>query len=316
MWFNNLIFFSYQTPLSADLDALHEQLHEYRLRPCPPHARETIGFDGIVNEDESRLLHTVNGCHLGALTQRQRLLPSSVLKAALEEKKQQFEAENQHPMSRSDVMQAKETLEFDLLPKAFTIDKKRWFYIDTQKQWIVINSAQVNQASDIIAYLIKSLGSLDYAPIQLNHALPDLMKQWLTEPSSLSYGFQLGGQCQLVRSEEDKTTYNCKDIESHHQHLCELLEEGFQIKSLELIWDEKLSFTLVDNFTFKRVKCLDRLSDDLKENQSLESKLATLDADVALMSGEFRLLMTDFTSLIEQQQDEASSQHKVVEEVS
>ena len=304
MWFNNLIIFSYQTPLAKDLDDVQGQLFEYRLKPCPPHAKETIGFDSILPENQEILLQSANACHLGSLTQRQRLLPASVLKAALEEKKLSFEAEFHKQMSRSDVLQTKETLEFDLLPKAFTVDKKRWFYIDTKKQWIVINSAQANQASDIIAYLIKSLGSLNFAPIQLEHALPSLMQSWVKNPDSLAYGFKLGKQCQLVRSEDDKTTHNCKDIESHHEHLCDMFEQGFQIKSLDLIWEDKISFSLMDTFVFKRLKCLDLISEGLKENQNLESKFAQIDADLALLSGEVRLLMDDFLSLIDNQEDE------------
>lgn len=299
MWFNNLIFFAYETPFANDLEELASQIQEYRLKPCPPHAKSTIGFDSLVSQDPDLLLHTINKCHIGSLTQTQRLLPASVLKAELEEKKQAFEIANQHPMSRSETLQAKETLEFDLLPKAFTVNKKRWFYVDTEKQWVVVNSAQANQASDVIAYLIKALGTHGYTPMQLDHALPELMKQWLITPDSLSFGFSLGKQCQLIRSEDDKTTYNCKDIETHHDHLCDLLEQGYQVKSLELIWEEKMSFSLMDNFVFKRVKCLDIINESLKDNGNLESQLAQFDGDMALLTGELRLLMTDFSSLVE-----------------
>jgi len=299
MWFNNLVFFSYETPLTTDLEDLSTQIAEYRLKPCPPHAKSTMGFDALVSQDQDLLIHSINKCHIGALTQTQRLLPASVLKAALDEKKQAFEVENQRAMPRSEVLQTKETLEFDLLPKAFTVNKKRWFYVDTDKQWVVVNVAQPTQASDVISFLIKALGSHGFVPMELNNALPELMKQWLINPELLSFGFTLGAQCQLVRSEDDKTTYNCKDIETHHEHLCDLLEQGFQVKSLELIWEEKMSFSLMDNCTFKRVKCLDIINESLKDNSNLESQLAQFDGDMALLTGELRLLMTDFSSLVD-----------------
>lgn len=319
MWFNNLIIFSYQAPFTKDLEDLNQQISEFRLKPCPPHAKSIIGFDSIVNQDVDTLIHTINGCHLGALTQTQRLLPTSVLKAALEEKKQQFESENQKSMSRSESLQAKEQLEFDLLPKAFTVDKKRWFYIDTEKQWIVVNSAAANQASDVISYLIKALGAQGYTPMTLEHALPALMKQWLLDPESLAFGFSMGAHCQLVRSEDDKTTYNCKDIEAHHDHLCSLLEQGYQIKSLELLWEDKLSFSLMDNFVFKRVKCLNLISSDLKDNRNLESQISQLDADLALLTGEMRVLLKDFSSLVgcdlEEQPAASSAKSDILSEV-
>jgi recombination associated protein RdgC len=241
---------------------------------------------------------------VGALTQTQRLLPSTVLKAALDEKKQAYEVEHQKAMPRSEMMQTKETLEFDMLPKAFTVNKKRWFYIDTKNKWVVVNTAQASQASDVIAYLIKAFGSQGYTPLELNHALPELMKQWLITPDSLAFGFTLGAQCQLIRSEDDKTTYNCKDIETHHDHLCELLDQGYQVKSLELLWEDKMALQLMDNLVFKRVKCLDILNETLKDNGNLESLWAQFDGDMALLTGEMRQFMTDFSSLVEASPDE------------
>lgn len=303
MWFNNLLFFSYENELPSNDEELQNCLNEYRLKPCPPHAKSIMGFDTIVNQDTETLLHSINGCHIAALTQTQRLLPSTVLAAALEEKKLAYEIEHQKSMPRSEVMQTKETLEFDMLPKAFTINKKRWFYIDTKNKWVVVNLAQATQASDVIAYLIKAFGSLGFAAMELNHALPDLMKQWLITPDSLSYGFSLGTQCQLVRSEDDKTAYNCKDIETHHDHLCELLDQGYQVKSLDMIWEDKMTFQLMDNLVFKRVKCLDILNETLKENSNLESAWAKFDGDMALLTGEIRQFMSDFSSLVDASSD-------------
>lgn len=310
MWFNNLLFFSYETELPTNEEELQELIHEYRLKPCPPHAKSTLGFDTLVSQDNETLIHSINGCHIAALTQTQRLLPSSVLKAALEEKKQAYEIEHQKSMPRSEVMQTKETLEFDMLPKAFTVNKKRWFYIDTKNKWVVVNTAQATQASDVIAYLIKAFGSKGYTPMELNHALPELMKQWLIAPDSLAYGFTMGKQCQLIRSEDDKTTYNCKDIETHHEHLCDLLEQGYHVKSIELIWEEKMTLQLMDNLTFKRVKCLDILNETLKENSGLESAWAQFDGDMALLTGEIRQFMSDFSSLVDVSPEEDNIEAK------
>ena len=55
----------------------------------------------------------------------------------------------------------------------------------------------------------------------------------------------------------------------------------------------------MDNFVFKRVKCLDIINESLKDNGNLESQLAQFDGDMALLTGELRLLMTDFSSLVE-----------------
>ena len=313
MWFNNLIIFQYESKLSPTLEELQSQLMEYRIKHCPPHAKSIIGFDTILPDTPDNYLYSSNNCYLGSFTQKQRLLPASVIKAALDEKKLAYENEYQKRMPRSELMQLKENLEFDMLPKAFTVDKKRWFYIDTKKQWVVINTAQPTQASDIISHLIKAIGSLNYSPLKIDTAIAQFMQAWITAPEMLSYGFKLGKQCQLIRSEDDKTSYNCKDIETHHGYLCELLEQGFIVKSMELIWEDKISFSITDNLIFKRLKCLDSLNEDLKDNQSMDSKWAQLDADLTLLSGEVRLLVNDFTQLLNSNNPSELLENKSIE---
>lgn len=304
MWFNNLLFFTYEKPLEMSIDELKTAMEDYHLKSCPPHAKSVMGFDSLSNHEPDIRIYSTNDCHVGVLTQSQRLLPSSVLNAALEQKKQAYEFDNQRPMNRAETLQAKEMLEFELLPKAFIVDKKRWFYIDTKKQWVVVNSAQPAQASDVLSYLIKVTGSLGYSPLALSDALPELMKQWLQVPLSLGHGFELGKHCQLVHLDEDKSTYNCKDIKLHHQELCELLDKGFAVASIELVWEEKLSFSLTDQFVFKKVKCLDCLTETLKEHRDLATHWAQFDADMALLAGELRNLIADLHSVVQVAQKE------------
>ena len=195
-------------------------------------------------------------------------------------------------MRRAESLQLKEEIEFDLLPKAFTVQKKEWFYIDTTKQWLVINSANLNKASEVVTLLTKALGSLDASPVVLDTDLSTLFASWLREPSSLPEGLAMGKNCLLVTGGEDKSQYTCKDMEQNREEHITLLSQGYLVSSIELVWQERIQFMLTGNFLLKRLKSLDYLEDTIRDNNKLDNEQEQFDANFSLLAGELRDLLT------------------------
>lgn len=291
MWFNNLVVYQFNTPFEKNADELKQALEELRLKPCPPHARQSQGFVAPIDEEKGRI-HSLYGCHLLVAAKEVRLLPSSIIQAVLEERNNAFELTHNRPMRRAEVLQLKEEIEFDLLPKTFSVQKKDWFYIDTNKQWLVINSANPNKASEVITLLTKALGSLDVVPLMPDSDLSTLFARWLHEHTSLPKGLLLAKSCVLVTSGEDKSQYTCKDIEENIEELTTLLAQGYTVSSIELIWQERVQFVLTNNFLLKRLKCLDYLDDAFKDNGKLDDDQEQFDANFSLLIGELRDLLS------------------------
>ncbi len=68
------------------------------------------------------------GASLIAMGKEERLLPRGVIKKLLHEQIQRLEAERGYPVKRAEKAQLAEELEFDLLPKAFCVQKTDlWF---------------------------------------------------------------------------------------------------------------------------------------------------------------------------------------------
>lgn len=291
MWFNNLVVYQFNTPFEKNADELEQDLEEFRLKPCPPHARQSQGFVAPLDEEKGRV-YSLYGCHLLVAAKEVRLLPSSIIQAVLEEKNNAFELTHNRPMRRAEILQLKEEIEFDLLPKAFSVQKKDWFYIDTNKQWLVINGVNPNKASEIITLLTKALGSLDASPLMPDSDLSTLFARWLHEPASLPDGLVLAKSCVLVTSGEDKSQYTCKDIEENSEELAALLAQGYTVSSIELIWQERIQFVLTNSFLLKRLKCLDYLEDAFKDNGKLDNDQEQFDANFSLLTGELRDLLS------------------------
>ncbi|EEZ93360.1 TPA: recombination-associated protein RdgC [Legionella pneumophila] len=209
----------------------------------------------------------------------------------LEEKNNAFELNHKRPMRRAEILQLKEEIKFDLLPKAFSVQKKDWFYIDTNKQWLFINSANPTKASEVITLLTKALGSLDAAPLMPNSDLSTLFARWLHQPTSFPEGLMLAKSYVLVTSGEDKSYYTCKDIEENIEELTALLDQGYTVSSIELIWQERVQFVLNNNFLLKRLKCLDYLDEAFKDKDKQDNDQEQFDANFSLLTGELRDLI-------------------------
>ena len=299
MWFNNLVVYQFNAPFMQNIDELEQALEEYRLKPCPPHARQSQGWTAPLDKVPSRVYNLCD-CYLLVAAKEVRLLPNSIIQTVLEEKLNAFELNHNRPMRRAERLQLKEELEFDLLPKAFTLQKKDWFYIDTVKKWLVINSANLNKAAEIVALLTKTLGSLDAAPITMESDLSALFANWLQAPSSsLPEGLELGENCLLVTSGDDKSQYTCKDIEENREEIVALLAQEYIVASVELIWQERIKFVLTNEFLLKRLKCLACLDEEFKDNNKLDQDQAQFTANFLLLVGELRKLLIFLINLLE-----------------
>src|SRR3990167_6437037 len=226
MWFNNLVVYQLQAPFAITHETMHHALEEFHLKPCPAHARQSQGFiNPFYDRDEK--LYSICNCHIIVAANEVRLLPASVINTILNEKLEEFELNQQRRMRRAEQLQLKEELEFELLPKAFIVQKKEWLYIDTFKQWVVINSSNPNKAADLMGLLIKALGPLSAEPLVVDISLSLLFKNWLSEPQSLPDALSLGRRCMLIKSQDDKSQYICKDIEQNGNEIDTLLAEGY-----------------------------------------------------------------------------------------
>lgn len=308
MWFNNIVVYQLQTPFAISPETMHNALEELHLKPCPPHARQSQGWINPFNDHDEKL-YSICSCHIVVAASEVRLLPASVIRTVLDEKLIQFELSQQRPMRRAEQLQLKEEIEFELLPKAFTVQKKDWLYIDTFKQWVVINSANPNKASDIMALLIKALGSISAVPLTIDVSLSQLFSNWLREPQSLPEALSLGQRCVLINSQDDKSQYICKDIEQNGNEIDTLLDEGYCVSSLELSWQDRIQFVLTDNFQLKRLKCIDYLEEAFKENGKLGDEREKFDSNFSLLAGEVRELLSFLIGVCQKAEVAVAAKH-------
>lgn len=275
--------FEFDADWGDDLESLEQALVERRLRDCPKHAYFTEGWatpykvctnDLYLKEDAY--------CHLN-LTKASRILPTSVIQAAVIAKSEEYERENAKAASSSLKKQFKEELAFELLPKAFVVEKGLALYIDNDKKRVYVDTASNTTATQVIALLVKTFGSMNLSKPFSEISAPVIFSSWLKSPSEIPQGLELGKRCKLTCLKEGKSSYVCKDMEYHLDELLSLIDSGLDVVEIELIWQDKMSFVLTSDLVIKGIKYLDVIAERQKEFLEAEDAKLILEANLLLM---------------------------------
>lgn len=293
MWFNNVIIYQCEHP---NPDLLNTLLEEKRLKPCPPHARFSLGW--VSPSPAQELIHIVAGSAMICFGKEERILPRGVIKRLLSEQIEAREAQRGYAMKRAERAQLAEELEFELLPKAFCMEKRLPAILDQMSKRLFINTSSATGASQIIALLRQSIPDIHIEPLPPINALHEQFTRWVKDPSTLPASFQLGSQCMLVALDDEKKRFQCKGYELPAEQVTSLLDQGLCVTELSLIWNERIEFTLTPDLTFKRIKCLDYLVDEFNDIHQQETEDEQEHAALILLSGELRALTQDVLSII------------------
>jgi recombination associated protein RdgC len=292
MWFNNALIYQYTLDDDCDLNA---SLAEEILKPCPPHARFIYGWlPAIAGE----MVHEVAGASLICMGKEERILPRGVINKMLEEKIQILENQQGRSVKRAEKSQIAEDLEFELLPKSFCVQKRLPAILDTVNKRLIVNASSNTQASQLTALLRKSVAGINIEPMTHTENLAIRFAEWIHSPETLPEDFQLASDCLLFSLDDEKKRVHCKGYELPAEEILTLLSQGMATAEISLIWKERIQFTLTHDFTFKKLKSLDYLIDDMGEIKQLDEEYQRQDASLTLLAGEIRELTNDLLAVL------------------
>ena len=233
----------------------------------------------------SALVHGSNGCFLFTACKEERILPSSVVRDAVNDKVASIETEQGRTVYRKEKAQLKDDAIFELLPRAFVKRKLTYAYIDTKLGLLVVDTSSRNKAEELTTLLRQSLGSLKLAPVATRINPGTQMTQWLLQ-DQIPSAFNVEDSCTMLdpKTGEGQVKYQRhdlteKEVQAH-------LQTGKQVMQLALTWADKMSFVLHEDLSIKRIRCLDLIQEKSKESHA-ETPEEQLDADFTLMTLEF-----------------------------
>jgi recombination associated protein RdgC len=289
MWFTNAFTYKFTKPFNTSAEDLEYALTEHTFRPCGSQDQQKQGWVAAI-PDTTNLVHVAGSSALVCLKTEEKILPTSVVRDALDEKVQAIEAERGQKVGKKEKQTLKEEIVQALLPKAFTRSNRMYAYIDFKHQWLVVNSSSANKAENMLAFLRQSLGSLPILPMAPENDLILSLTQWVKE-DNLPSPFVFSTDIELKALDEEAAVAKLKNHDVTEEEVQLHITNGKYVHKLGLVWDEKMKFNLNDDASLKQIKFLDVVKEQT-DDVPAEDKLAKFDADFALMTGELNQLLT------------------------
>lgn len=295
MWFKNVQLFQFQEPFKLSAEQLEEKLGENTLQPCARTQLSSYGWVSPFGDKHSPLVHACNKRLLFMVAKEEKLLPAAVVNEALAAKIAEVEAVEQREVSKRQKRELREEIQFTLLAQAFIRCRRTAAYIDLELGLLVIDSSSRPRAEELTVLLRKSLGSLKIQAVKTQLDPRAVMSDWVLKqhyPNEI----EMADSCEMLAAEKGKGVIKCQQQDLSAKEVANHLQSGKYIARLALRWADKLACVFHEDLSIKGIKFLDVIKERLEEVQA-ETRAERIDADFALMSAEFAVLINDMMEM-------------------
>lgn len=276
MWFSNITLLRMQEPVAVPSE---DELQEFALRPCGATEMETAGWISPYGRNHEVLLHEQGDYATMALGTEERILPSGVVKDALEEKVIELEAERGKKPGRKERNELKDEITFTLMPKAFTVNKRLSGYMDQRRQLVIVDSRTAKQVERYTNTLRETIGSLPVELVAPAEGISKTLTTWLLDGPPA--GFQLGDEVDFFDPANTSAVIRARRQELTDKDILQFAKTGMEVSRLGLRYDERIDFVLDNELGIRRI----RYDDVVREGLEDELEFAAVFALQALELG-------------------------------
>ena len=296
LWFKNMMVYRLNREIPLSADEMEKQLEAYTFSPCGSQDMSKTGWVSPMGNRSDALTHVNNGQIVICARKEEKILPSPVVKQALEAKISKLEAEQSRKLKKTEKDSLKEEVLHSLLPRAFSRLSQTFIWIDTANNLIMVDCASAKKAEDTLALLRKSLGSLPVVPLTLESPIELTLTEWVRS-GDLPAGFALMDEAELKAILEDGGVIRCKKQDLVCDEIANHIEAGKLVTKLALDWQERIQFVLADDGSVKRLKFSDTLREQ-NDDIDREDFAQRFDADFILMTSELAALTSNLVEAL------------------
>lgn len=281
MFFKNLRIYNIEFDLDAE--ALNAALDAHKFIPCGNLDASRYGFVPPLGDHGVSLVHVTNGCIMICAKHQEKILPGTVIKAAVDEKVKEIKQQGRS-VGRKERQDLKDEIMFSLLPRAFVKDRLDFAYIDTRENRLIVNAASTKRAERLIHELRLAIGSLQCIPfdgINTESSLTEWVRQGYANAP-----FVLGEECEL-NSPKDGRNIKAKKEDLSSDEIRAHLAAGLKVQKAALSWGEDLTFVIDAGLGIKRLQFQDVLRERAADRKP-ESAAEEFDATFFIMTETLR----------------------------
>ncbi|GME36225.1 MULTISPECIES: recombination-associated protein RdgC [unclassified Pantoea] len=296
LWFKNMMVYRLNRDIPLSADEMEKQLDAFTFSPCGSQDMSKTGWVPPMGNRSDALTHENKGQIVICARKEEKILPSPVVKQALEAKIDKLESEQSRKLKKTEKDSLKDEVLHSLLPRAFSRFSQTYLWIDTVNNLIMVDCASAKKAEDTLALLRKSLGSLPVVPLTLENPIELTLTQWVRS-GDLPAGFALMDEAELKALLEDGGVIRCKKQDLVCDEIANHIEAGKVVTKLALDWQERIQFVLADDGSVKRLKFSDTLRDQ-NDDIDREDFAQRFDADFILMTSELAALTSNLVKAL------------------
>ena len=258
--YKNVIIYKFDEPVELTAEQLQEALSQYPLRDCGQDELETYGWLPAFSQGEN-LVEEMNKALFFKLGMEIKKLPRKAIHTAVEKRARDNSIDI---LNRARFKELEEIITNEFISKVAPEQSSINAYIDLEKGWLVVDSATEKKASLVTSMLRKSLGSLPVVGYAPQVEMPTIMTDWV-KSDSINEKFGLLDEVEMKELSKDEggiarykgIPLNSKEIELN-------LEEGWSVTRVGLSFEDIVTFSLGEDFIFKRLRYLDQFQEKLE----------------------------------------------------
>ena len=289
--FKNALVYRIEHWAQPGLPEIEARLAGARFVECGASQPESIGFVEPRGDEHGALIESIGGQLILRLATETKAVPGSVIKAEVEGKLDEIEkATGRRPRGKI-VKELKEEVVHALLPRAFPKRSHTWVWVDAKAQLLLVGAGSQKKADAVVTRLLDLLGGgCKLALLQTALSPANAMSTWLQDKAAPG-AFTIDRDCELKQPDSEKAAVryarHTLDIDEVGEHI----REGKLPTQLALTWAGRVSFVLTEALTLKKIKLLDVVLEGGSSRSKDNKDDGGFDADVALATGELRLLI-------------------------
>jgi recombination associated protein RdgC len=288
MWFKSVSLYRLSADFTFDAAHFEKALKKAALKPIGPLELQRRGFVSPFGPDGKTMLHEASKCVLFELVSQDKVLPSSVVKDALEEKYKAIRARTGRNPGKRQREQLKDEVLTDLLPRAFAKSARQFAYVDLELKYLVLDSASDKACEALISTLREGLEGFVAEPIQTESSPSAIMSEWLAR-AKCDGPFVLGDEVELKDPVDTGCAVRAKRHDLEAEEIREHVRTGKKVSQLALVYDNRMTLVLDEKFKLRKLRFLDVILEAVKADEGMDAA-QELDARFTLMALEFRRL--------------------------
>jgi recombination associated protein RdgC len=207
----------------------------------------------------------------------------------------EIEAKQGYKVGRKEMKELKESITEELLPRAFSLQRTTYAWLDTVNGYLVIDAASSSRVEELLELMNKSLYNLPFKQLHTPISPVAAMTDWLAGNNAPA-GFTIDRELELRATGESKATIRYANHKLEGEEILKHIASGKRVTRLGMTWNDRISFVLTEQMQIKRLEFLDIIKNESTELAKNADELFEL--DFTLMTGELAKMLADLTNAL------------------